>query len=656
MLPARSRWTRRQADDRGMSIAATPAVGNELFVHNMRPLWRFDPELALRIDAVHDEERLPLEPARSGAWTTKVSLPGGTSTYLHSRHDPVAEAEHWANAVPVEDKYCFVVSGLGLGYHVRALFERLRGDAFIVCVEPSLPLISTALSCTDLSDVLGSKRFVLLTDDDKTRLHARLQPYSTLMMLGAQFVRHAASARLAEQAHAAITHVITEFVTFTRMSLMTLVGNSRITCQNIAMNLVNYVTTPPIDLLKDRFAGDPAVIISAGPSLSRNIEQLADLKGKAVLCAVQTTIRPLMQRGIVPDFITSLDFHEMSRKFFEGVGDLSGAHLVAEPKATWHVIDHYPGPVSLLDNAWARLVIGEELGVRGGLPAGATVAHLAFYLAVYMGCDPIIFVGQDLAFTGHVFYVPGVEIHQSWRGEINRFNSMEQKEWDRIARNRPILRRVIGVDGGELYTDELLFTYLEQFEKDIAAVPRTVINATEGGARIRGTQTMLLRDATQRYCQRDIDPQRFAYRRATKWRDPSRLEAARVELQRRIIEFDEALRVCDELLALLKELDALTENPDVFNRRLVRVDELRTKVYRESRAYEIINAATQLAEFRRFSADRRIVATELTHAERAKRQLARDIEFITAVRDGAVDVKPILTDALRRIEEARPHA
>jgi hypothetical protein len=61
-----------------MSIAATPAVGNELFVHNMHPLWRFDPELALRIDAVHDEERLPLEPARSGAWTTKVSLPGGT--------------------------------------------------------------------------------------------------------------------------------------------------------------------------------------------------------------------------------------------------------------------------------------------------------------------------------------------------------------------------------------------------------------------------------------------------------------------------------------------------------------------------------------------------------------------------------------------------
>ncbi len=638
-----------------MIAATSPAIDHELFLRNMRLLWRLDPQLALRVDAVGDEERFSLEPARSGAWTAKASSPGPGAmpqTYLHSRHNPVAEAEHWAQAVPIENKYCFVVSGLGLGYHIQALFRRLRGDAVIVCVEPSLPLISTALSCVDLTDVLESGRFVLLTDDDKARLHARLGPFGTLIMLGAQFVRHVPSARLAENAQAAVTRVLTEFVTFTRMSLVTLVSNSRITCQNTAMNLVNYVSTPPINILKDRFAGVPAVIISAGPSLSRNIDQLVDLKGRAVLCAVQTALRPLAQRGIVPDFITSLDFHEISRKFFEGIGDLSGAHLVAEPKATWHVVDHYPGPVSLLDNTWARLVLGETIGARDGLPAGATVAHLAFYLAVYMGCDPIIFVGQDLAFTGHVFYVPGVEIHQSWRGEINRFNTMEQKEWDRIARNRPILRRVSSEEGGELYTDELLFTYLEQFEKDIATVPRTIINATEGGARIRGTQAMTLREARVRYCRGEIDPRRFAYRRDTNWRDPSRLGAAEKELRRRIDELDDAVRVCDELLTLLNELEGLTDDPDRFNRRLVRVDELRGKVHRDSRAYQIINAATQLAEFRRFSADRRIVADELRHDERAKRQIARDKEFITAVRDGAVDVKPILIESLRRMEEA----
>ena len=95
------------------------------------------------------------------------------------------------------------------------------------------------------------------------------------------------------------------------------------------------------------------------------------------MCAVQTTLGPMLRRGIVPDFVTSLDFHAMSRKFFEDIGDLSQTHLVAEPKATWHVVDDYPGPVSLLDNEWARLVLGEALGRRDGLKAGATVAHLA---------------------------------------------------------------------------------------------------------------------------------------------------------------------------------------------------------------------------------------------------------------------------------------
>ncbi len=635
-----------------MSETVAPVAGNELFLHNMRALWRNDPELALRVDAVHDEERIPLEPTRSGASTARLPTPDGELVYLHSRYDPMAEAKRFAASVPVEDKFCLVVSGMGLGYHVKALLERLRGDSFVLCAEPSIRLIATALTCVDLADLIAARRLLILTDDDKTRLHRRLKDHGTLMMLGAQFVHHEPSRRIAERRHGTITKAVAEFVTYTRMTLVTLVSNSRITCENIAMNLANYVATPPIDILRDRFAGDPAIVISAGPSLGRNIDALADLKGRAVLCAVQTAVKPLMQRGITPDFITSLDFHEMSRKFFEDAGDLRGAHLVAEPKATWHVIDDYPGPVSLLDNGWARLVIGDELGARGGLKAGATVAHLAFYLAAYMGCDPIIFVGQDLAFTGHVFYVPGVEVHQAWRSELNRFNTMEQKEWDRIARNRPILRRVRGTDGSELYTDELLFTYLEQFEKDIADVPARVVNATEGGAMIRGTEAMTLREAAAQFCRQTIDPQRLAYRETTVWRDSSRLAPARTELERRIEELSDAVELCEELLALLAELGDLVHDPARFNRRLVRVDELRTRIQQESRAYRLVNAFTQLAELRRYSADRRISATEATDAERAKRQIERDTEFITAVRDGALELKPILARALGRVTRA----
>ena len=633
---------------KGMPAISPPATSNELFIRNMRLLWRHDAELALRVDAVHDDERFPLEAARNGEYTARLGA-GVSGTYLHSRVDPTGEAARWAEAVVIEDKYCLVVSGLGLGHHIRALSERLRGDAFVLCLEPDVRLIATALASVDLTGPLGSNRLIFLTDADKGGLHRKLQPLSTLMMLGARFLQHAASVKANPAGYAAIQTAVNEFVTFTRMSLLTLVSNARITCKNVAMNLVHYVTTPPIDLLKDRFAGDPAVIVSAGPSLSKNIDRLAELKGRAVLCAVQTALRPLMQRGIVPDFVTSLDFHEISRNFFEQVGDLSETHLIAEPKASWHVVDAYSGPVSLLDNPWARLVLGDALGARGGLPAGATVAHLAFYLAVHLGCDPIIFVGQDLAFTGHVFYVPGVEIHRAWRSEINRFNSMEHKEWERIVRNRPILRNVVGDDGGSLYTDELLLTYLEQFEKDIAAVNRRVINATEGGARIRGTAAMPLADAAARFCSGRIDPGRFAYRPATTWRNERGLAPALEQIERAIDELGGVGKLCEELLSLLGELEGLVSDPARFNQRLLRVDELRTKVQQNSRAYRIVNAATQMIELRRYSADRKISAAEAGDAERARRQIARDIEFITGVRDGALDVTPILTEAAERM-------
>jgi len=415
------------------------------------------------------------------------------------------------------------------------------------------------------------------------------------------------------------------------------------------MNLGTYVSTPPIDPLRDRFHGNPAVVVSAGPSLRKNIDRLASLKGKAVLIAVQTAVKPLLARGIVPDFVTSLDFHEISRKFFEGVEGLERCHLIAEPKATWHVVDAFPGRVSLLDNGWARLVLGDELGARGGLPAGATVSHLAFYLAHYLGCDPVILVGQDLAFTNHVFYVPGVEVHQSWASELNRFQTIEQKEWERIARNRPILRTVRGIHGEELYTDELLFTYLEQFEKDIAAVPVTVINATEGGADIAGTQVMTLAETAQRFCGRPLDPGHLAYQAQPAHRDRRRIPAACAQVEARLSELDDVVGLCEELLVLLEELKSLTHDPPRFNQRLVRVDELRTNVQQHSRAYQLVAAATQLAELRRFRADRRIQASEAEGVERARRQLARDVEFISAVRDGARELTPILRDALERI-------
>jgi hypothetical protein len=631
-----------------------PDVRTALFLKNMAQLWRADPNLALQLDAIDDAERIPLEPTRSGHWTAKMLTPDGRTCYLASRYDPVKEAQARLDAVTLEDKFCFFVGGFGLGYDIAALAARLKGDAVIVASEPSLPLLATALSCVDLADVLAERRLVILTSDDKGRLHTCLQPHGALAMLGAQLISHPPSEQIAGQFHARMRAAVTDYLTYLRMSLVTLITNSQITCRNVASNLPTYLSTPPLNVFQNAFRGQPGIVISAGPSLRKNMHLLAEAKGRAVLCAVQTVLKPLLQRGIRPDFVTSLDYHAVSQHYFSDLGDLSDVYLIAEPKVTWHVVDIYPGPVCLLDNPFAHLMVGERLAARPGLPAGATVAHLAFYFLRYLGCDPIIFVGQDLAYTGHVYYVPGVEMHQSWRSEINRFNTLEMREWERLVRHRSILRVTRDIHGQDIYTDELLFTYLEQFEKDLAGTDRRIINATEGGAHIRGTEVLTLRETLDRFCRAPLPDTCLAAARAATWFDDTRLAPAQAELTDRLDEVREVKQICTETIKVLKELLELTDQPDRFNRRLARVDELRTRINDASRAYAMINAISQLSELRRFTADHKLALSGATGAERARRQLVRDLEFVQAIEEGATVTEDILSTALARFAQVLP--
>ena len=162
---------------------------------------------------------------------------------------------------------------------------------------------------------------------------------------------------------------------------------------------------------------------------------------------------------------------------------------------------------------------------------------------------------------------------------------------------------------------------------------------------------MDLAQAVARYCQHPIDPDRFAYRTTSRGRGASRLPEAIEELKLRLSELDEAVSVWAEVLALLKELESLTDDPIAFNRRLVRIDELRTRISQESRPYQIVSATGQLAELRRFSADRRISADHPGERERAEMQIKRDTEFISSVRDGCKDTRTMLEQAMARMIE-----
>ncbi len=632
------------------------AEKNAVFLANMRGLWRRDPRLAQQLDELPIEASLDVEPSRAGPPTASIRRPDGRPLYLHSRYDPHREAADFCRSLEFDDAACIVLCGLGLGYLARELLGRYGTETRLLIGEPDILTIKTALETVDLSGDMAAGRVEFLTRHDTAFLHERLRGDWANLMMGTQFVAPPVSREHHADFHTAFRQSVTDFAAYARMSLMTLVRNATITCRNVANNLPAYVSTPSLDILRRRFVGHPAVLVAAGPSLGRNVDQLREIQNCAVIIAAQTTLRPLLDRGIRPHFVTSLDYSELSRQFFEGVSIPDETVLVAEPKASWHVIDTFlrgsaegRRRVMLLDNAFAHRCLGEPLGRRAGLEAGATVMHLAFYLAEWLGCDPIIFVGQDLAFTGHCYYSPGVAIHRAWDAEHGRYGTVEMKEWERIVRHRNMLRKVSDIHGHAIYTDEQMFTYLQQFERDFARANARVIDSTEGGARKTGAAIVPLSEAIATFRDKPIEPSRFEYLRA-EWSDAARLAPARAALASRRNELDAFRALCVETRDILKKLHTLVESPREFNRLLVRVDELRTLVQRHEAIFQMARDVSQLAEFQRMSADRSIDEHAANEPARARRQLNRDARFIDALLEGCDRVREILDASLARFD------
>jgi hypothetical protein len=589
-----------------------------------------------------------VEVARSGAPTAVARVGGGRTISLHSKYNPVAEGGKLidsVNTAPV----AFYVLGLGLGYHLEALFERISGEANVFLFEPDLRLLRTALETRDLSAILSSGRLFIFTTADKSEIFTRLTPQAAMCSMGFEGVTHPPSLALHPEFFGAVQTILTEFASYARTSLNTLLINGRRTAENIAHNIATYAGTPSVDELKGRYAGRPAVIVSAGPSLRKNRHLLKDASGRAVIIAVQTILQPLIEMGIEPQFVTSLDYHDISTRYYEKLPKGLKTHLVAEPKASPKIFDVFPGPVTVLGNDYADRLTREVSGefAKGRLPSGATVAHLAYYLAEHLGCDPIIFVGQDLGFSDGLAYAPGTNIDDVWRPELSRFCTVEMKQWEFIARDRHILRKVPDFEGNAMYTEERLFTYLQQFERDFLRTKTRVIDATEGGAAKRGATTMQLAEAIRAFCSDPIPQAQPDGRPGQHWLRAGKCVAS---LQGRREEARQIEMISQDTLPLLEEIRDHVEDQRRVNQAIARIDALRARMDALGATYDLVTQLTQQTELARFQRDRQINADKkLTGTALQRKQIERDIENVRAVENAAREFQKLMDDVVHKL-------
>lgn len=223
-----------------------------------------------------------------------------------------------------------------------------------------------------------------------------------------------------------------------------------------------------------------AVLVSAGPSLDKNISDLKKAKGKMFIIAVDTAIRPLLQADIVPDLFITID---PAKDLFlfeqEGVGEVPMVLSIGVKKGVSKI--HKGRHFYVLNSGDYMANIMKQYKKKVvSTSSGGSVATDAFVLLRKMGFKTIILVGQDLAYPG------------------NRSHAKAAYD-DMVDQSKGIYFEVEDIHGGQVLTRVDMNHYRRWFEDEIAADNNLhVIDATEGGALIRGSEIMTLADAIER--------------------------------------------------------------------------------------------------------------------------------------------------------------
>ncbi len=429
--------------------------------------------------------------ARNGSPSLKGNK-DGKLLWLHSGYNPEEEGKRWADSIVLKKNMILVVLGFGLGYHIESLVEKVEahGESSVIVIETDIQLLKQAFENRNLTTLLKKPFLSLFYSPNEPELIDQLQG---AIMIG-QFkdvelqTFHPIFSYNAEY-RSTLQH-IKNFLNRSLIDRNTFVANSALWTSHSIKNI-------PI-LLKSRFASDlygkfnnvPAIIVSSGPSLDKNIHLLKKAKGKALIVSMGTSLRPAVKNGVTPDFVFQIESHTDVESTFSGISRdiLKTLKILTVPEARHSFFKFFPdnlaygmSPYSL---QWLKEVFDKT---PEEFVSGPSVANYAFDFVYKTGANPIILIGQDLAFSNDRLHASGSVLETASTVDLQNALQVEDIFGNIINTRRDFLAILTWFN-----------SYIEQ-----KALDRTIIDATEGGAKINGTKIMTLEDALTEYCYRD---------------------------------------------------------------------------------------------------------------------------------------------------------
>jgi hypothetical protein len=406
--------------------------------------------------------------------TLRFHQPGEKFNFLCDENDVLGAVQQNFPMLKKEEnlnKTVCILTGMGLGYRPLAALE-IRQDMYrMMVIEPSLDIFCTALTYVDLRPLFMSDKVTFFVGDINWQQFGETLigvPISVNIFFSNYMVQFDWNKTLyteaVNKARAYATKAISAKGVFDQCGEQLF--------KNRIRNMALFREARNVDVLQGAFRGKPAVLVSAGPSLDQSMAQLKKAMGKCVIIAVDSAAVPLLNNGIIPDFVTTLDFRDHN-------SDKLSPHLIKEAPFSLVAVISSSVPTArrlplnhlfycFQDNDTQQWMI-DALKVQHQMKPAGTVASLSLSFAQMIGADPIIMVGHDFALISeNADHVKGTVFNHNWHQGKNLIN-------------------VKGVDGKIVKTQDFLLEFKQTFEQIMQQQPCRYINATAAGAHIGGT-------------------------------------------------------------------------------------------------------------------------------------------------------------------------
>ncbi len=486
-----------------------------------------------------------VQPAASGEPTVRLN-----GRWLHSPRDPRGEAARLVdhNAVPGG---VVLFYGLGLGYQVEHHLER-SPDSHAVVVEPEPPLIAAAARTRDLSRLLTSPRVHFVAEANPEQLSVLLRHFENRPL---RTVRLRALVDRNSEFFAQCDRVQETFFARRDINGNTLKRFGGVWVRNLARNAPILAQARGVNLLTDRFAGVPALVLAAGPSLDLVLPHLERIRRSVLIVAVDTAAAALSAHGLEADLLVVVDPQWWNTRHLDRV---RSGHTVLVSESSTH-----PRVFRLLRSrplfAESLFPLGRYLeratGVQGTLGAGGSVATSAWDLARLMGCSPIFCAGLDLGFPDQRTHFHGSFFEERMHELSRRLKPAQHHAFSYLVQANPY--PVPNNCGGHVLTDQRMAIYHWWFENQAQIHPAVDTRTlSPGGVAITGVPFAPLNELLALPDRRDAIEETLGSIQAVASQTPHEETPQRLQglIQDLITELHRVERICR------RGLDALDEH------------------------------------------------------------------------------------------------